>query len=189
MSTVVFREGLLAADTLMTQGSIKCPESMNKLAMGKTHPVIDAMAGKTAALASTMRMIEAMPTAPWDGGEFPSRPPLDQSCELVVFHRDGRVFSFETDGLWFEPADVPFMALGSGSKAALGALHMGADAVRAVEVASLADAYTGGAIITLRIADIWADRPEVGSYDAHARLEALRLNVVAIGSRHDAATA
>ena len=106
----------------------------------------------------------------------------------MVFHRDGRVFSFETDGLWFEPAEVPFMALGSGSKAALGALHMGADAVRAVEVASLADAYTGGPIITLRVADIWADRHEAGSFDAHARLEALRLNVVAIGSRHDAVT-
>ncbi len=161
MSTVAYRAGVLAADTMMTQGSIKCPESMNKLCMGKTHPVIYAMAGKTAALAATMRMIEVMPIAPWDGGEFPSRPPMDSSCELVAFHRDGRVFSFEAEGLWYEPADVPFMALGSGSKAALGALHMGADAARAVEIACLADAYTGGPIVTMRVADIWADRGEV----------------------------
>ena len=173
MSTVVFCGGVLAADTLMVQGSIKCPESMNKLAMGKTHPVIYAMVGRTAALAAMVRMIEAMPVAPWDGGQFPGKPPLDCNCELVAFHRDGRIFSFETDGLWFEPAGVPFMALGSGSKTALGALHMGADAVRAVEIACLADAFTGGAIVTMRLADIWSEREAVDSYGgAVARLVA-----------------
>ena len=104
MSTVVFRDGVLAADTLMVQGSIKCPETMNKLVLGRSHPVIYAMAGKTSALATTVRMIEAMAVAPWDGGDFPSRPPMDTTCELVAFHRDGRIVSFETDGLWFEPA-------------------------------------------------------------------------------------
>ena len=112
MTTVVFRDGVLAADSLLVQGSIKCPESMNKLVMGKTHPVIYAMAGKIAILAAAVRIIEAMPVAPWDGGEFRTRPALDCNCELVAFHRDGRVVSFETDGLWFEPAEVPFMALG-----------------------------------------------------------------------------
>ena len=164
MSTVVFRAGVLAADSLMVQGSIKCPETMNKLVRGKTHPVIYAMAGKIALLAAAVRIIEAMPVAPWDGGAFPTRPPLDGSCELVAFHRDGRVFSFETDGLWFEPADVPFLALGSGAKAALGALHMGADAVRAVEIACLTDAYTGGPIVTMRTDGIWAERSADETY-------------------------
>lgn len=53
---------------------------------------------------------------------------------------------------------MPFLALGSGSKAALGALYMGADAVRAVEIARLADAYTGGPIQTMRLCDIWRER-------------------------------
>ena len=172
MTTVVFRDGVLAADSLLVQGSIKCPESMNKLVMGRTHPVIYAMAGKIAILAAAVRIIEAMPVAPWDGGEFRTRPALDCNCELVAFHRDGRVVSFETDGLWFEPAEVPFMALGSGSKAALGALHMGADAVRAVEVACLLDAYTGGAIVSMRVADIWADRRPIDHPAEIARLVA-----------------
>jgi ATP-dependent protease HslVU (ClpYQ) peptidase subunit len=158
MSTVVYRDGILAADTLMVQGSIKCPEGMNKAMMGKTHPVIYAMAGRTAALATAVRLIESMPVAPWDGGDYPSKPPMDSNSELAIFHRDGRIFSIETDGMWFEPAHVPFMALGSGAKAALGALHMGADAVRAVEVASLIDAFSGGPVVTLRVADIWIHR-------------------------------
>ncbi|HEX4767667.1 MAG TPA: hypothetical protein VH414_15475 [Lichenihabitans sp.] len=166
MTTVVYRDGTLAADSLLVQGSIKCPESMNKLVMGRTHPVLYAMAGKISALAATVRILEAMPVAPWDGGEFPTRPPLDANSELVAFHRDGRIFSFETDGLWFEPAEVPFMALGSGAKAALGALHMGADAVRAVEIACLTDAYTGGPIVTMRLSDIRADRSDIEGHGA-----------------------
>jgi hypothetical protein len=158
MSTVVFRDGILAADTLMVQGTIKCPEGMNKVTMGKAHPVIYAMAGRIAALAATVRIIESMPVPPWEGGEYPGKPPLDGNDELAVFHRDGRIFSIETDGWWFEPANVPFMALGSGAKAALGALHMGADAVRAVEVASLVDAFTGGPIVKMRVADIGLER-------------------------------
>lgn len=98
MSTVVYRDGVLAADSLMVQGSIKCPESMNKLIMGAAHPVIYAMAGKTAALATAVRLIERMTTPPWDGGTPSEKLPLDSACELVVFHRDGRVFSFEADG-------------------------------------------------------------------------------------------
>ncbi len=164
MSTVVFRDGILAADTLMVQGSIKCPEGMNKVVMGKAHPVIYAMAGRIAALAATVRIIESMPVPPWEGGEYSAKPPLDSNDELAVFHRDGRVFSVETDGWWFEPANVPFMALGSGAKAALGALHMGADAVRAVEVACLVDAFTGGPIVTMRVADISIDRTVRGPF-------------------------
>lgn len=38
----------------------------------------------------------------------------------------------------------PFYAIGSGSKAALGAMHMGADALKAVQVAAEIDPYTSG---------------------------------------------
>ena len=158
MSTVVYRNGILAADSLMVQGSIKCPEGMNKISLGRTHPVIYAMAGRAAALATTVRIIEAMPVAPWDGADYPTRPPIDGNSELAIFHRDGRIISIEAEGMWFEPADAPFMALGSGSKAALGALHMGATAEQAVAIASLVDTFTGGAVVMLRVADIWQDR-------------------------------
>ena len=47
-----------------------------------------------------------------------------------------------TDGLeyWTEhfqpmPLEVPYFAIGAGAKAAMGAMHMGADAIRAVEAA------------------------------------------------------
>lgn len=158
MSTVVYRDGVVAADSLMVQGSIKCPEGMAKIVIGTTHPVIYAMAGHTAALSATVRLIETMPVAPWDGGDYPAKPPLDNNCELAIFHRDGRIVSIEADGLWFEPAAVPFMALGSGAKAALGALHMGADAAQAVTVACAVDAYTGGPVTTLALDEIWHEK-------------------------------
>lgn len=44
-----------------------------------------------------------------------------------------------------------FWAVGSGSKVALGAMHMGASAERAVEIACLVDPYTAAPISVLKL--------------------------------------
>lgn len=56
---------------------------------------------------------------------------------------------FEIDG-WFRPDPVVdlFWAIGSGAKAALGAMYAGMNAVRAVEIAKLIDPYTFGPIVS-----------------------------------------
>jgi ATP-dependent protease HslVU (ClpYQ) peptidase subunit len=45
----------------------------------------------------------------------------------------------------------PFYAIGSGCKAALGAMHMGADARRAVQVACKVDTYSGTPIVVMEL--------------------------------------
>lgn len=45
----------------------------------------------------------------------------------------------------------PFHAIGSGAKAAIGAMHMGASAERSVEVACLVDPYTAPPIVTMTL--------------------------------------
>lgn len=45
----------------------------------------------------------------------------------------------------------PFYAIGSGSKAALGAMHMGADAARAVRIACKIDPYSGTPIVVMEL--------------------------------------
>lgn len=47
------------------------------------------------------------------------------------------------------PIYEPFFAIGSGCQAALAAMHMGASAEKAVQIASLVDPYTGGEIETI----------------------------------------
>jgi len=59
---------------------------------------------------------------------------------------------FEYDK-WCRPERVleKFYAVGSGAKAALGAMHMGASARRAVAVACRIDPYTAPPIVTMRL--------------------------------------
>lgn len=69
-----------------------------------------------------------------DPKHWPNFQGTDNWCRLVVV-RKGKVFTYET-----QPVPVPvedrFHAWGSGRDFAMGALAMGADAVRAVKVAS-----------------------------------------------------
>jgi len=45
----------------------------------------------------------------------------------------------------------PFYAIGSGCKAALGAMHMGADAARAIRIACKVDTYSGTPIVVMKL--------------------------------------
>ncbi len=63
--------------------------------------------------------------------------------DVLILHKGGRIETSGTSGAITEQHD-PFYAIGSGSKCALAAMHMGAAADRAVGIASLVDTYTGG---------------------------------------------
>jgi hypothetical protein len=51
-----------------------------------------------------------------------------------------------------DPIIEPFYAIGSGAKEALAAMHCGKSARDAVRVAASIDPYTGGRIVTMRLA-------------------------------------
>jgi len=78
---------------------------------------------------------------------FPSLPADDPSAVWVI-NRNGTVVKFENSPFGMVYHDKVF-AEGSGRDFALGAMFMGADAVKAVEVACVYDIYCGGGIDTL----------------------------------------
>lgn len=67
-------------------------------------------------------------------------------AEIIVMLPDGTVYTIDDHLARIERSE--FCAIGSGASAALGAMHMGADPRRAVEVAALVDVNTGGAVET-----------------------------------------
>jgi len=77
---------------------------------------------------------------------------LDGAADFtaLVLSKEGL---FEYD-LWCRPDRVleKFYAVGSGAKAALGAMHMGADAKKAVEIACRIDPYTRPPITVMSLA-------------------------------------
>lgn len=88
--------------------------------------------------------VNAEPFAAWveRGMKGKFVPAEDDMGAIVV--SDGKVFSFESGILRL--CDYPHYAIGSASEIALGAMAMGANAVRAVEICIENNCYCGGEI-------------------------------------------
>lgn len=147
MTTIAFRDGIMAADTQETQGEsqLRC-KKLYRCTSPKGRRVIIGTAGGS---------FSGMVYVDWfkEGGDRPSV--LDNISNDEDFHNliwDGKNL-FEVNWLW-RPIKVPtpkFFAIGSGAPAALGALHMGASAKEAVNVAKKIDIYTGGRVVSMKL--------------------------------------
>lgn len=142
MTTLAYRDGVLAADRQMILSDWKVAGSASKIARGPDG----ALFGCTGDYAVGMRFRR------WfEGGREGAPPETGESTRVVIVEPDGRVLVFECDS-FFEAAG-PFFAWGSGMPPAMAALHMGASAERAVEIAALVDPGTGGGVDVLRLDD------------------------------------
>jgi hypothetical protein len=144
MTTIVYRAGVMASDSLSTTTSeaggsrkFKCVKMYRKA------DAVIALAGETFA---------GLVFLDWYGTN--AEPPErlihgDADFTALVLTKKGL---FEYDR-WCrgEQIRLPFYAIGSGAKAALGALHMGASAVQAVRVACKIDPYTRLPIVSMRL--------------------------------------
>lgn len=85
--------------------------------------------------------------------KFPElKCPTDSVPHFWVINRSGAVAKFE-DSPYPLTCNDPFFAEGSGRDFAYGALEMGADAVRAVEIACKYDNMCGGGVDVLTFED------------------------------------
>lgn len=74
--------------------------------------------------------------------DFPEPGDNEDFARLVVFQTDGQIFGYEQYGVGIPILD-PFAAWGAGRDFALGAMAMGADARKAVEVACQFSTHCG----------------------------------------------
>jgi ATP-dependent protease HslVU (ClpYQ) peptidase subunit len=142
MTTIAYRDGVMAADTRVTYGSRahRCTKLYRKsVGTGRSkHDVIIATAG------------EASPSllfVDWYGSDRPIPDMLrsqggDFTC--LILTPDGL---FEAD-VYCRPTRIleEFYAIGSGARGALAAMVCGKNAIEAVAVAAVHDIYTGGDI-------------------------------------------
>lgn len=150
MTTIAYRNGVLAADsrtTLETEGGgarmFLCEKLFPKI-LPSGDKVIIATAGESS---------PGMVFVDWfgSGKEAPDN--------FIIGEADFTCLVLQKDGLWEYDAWCrgikildEFYAIGSGAKAALGALHMGASAVKAVEMACRIDHYSGPPVVSMRLA-------------------------------------
>ena len=143
MSTVVYRDGTLAADGKAYGGKGQASPGIKvkarRLSDGTRVGVVTAIIGQGERF---MNWLEGGgdPTA-W--GEGPA------DLRAIVVRPDGGLYLYD-DGLWPSgPIQTDRYAIGSGSDFAMAAMLMGADAVRAVEIASTLDMHSGGPVTVL----------------------------------------
>ena len=148
MTTIAYRDGVLAADSRLTADSGKhtCKKLFRKrITEGKkTFEVIIATAGHSSS---------GMVFHDWYG----SGKPIPD----VLIHHGGDFLCLvlRPDGLYEydlycrgERIEEEFYAIGSGAMAALAAMHCGKSAVDAVRIAARIDTYTGGRIVSESLA-------------------------------------
>ncbi len=153
MTTIVYRDGIIAADSRTTthteEGGTRifhCEKLYRKVIEkeGAREDVIFAAAGES---------FPSLVFIDWygSGTAVPDN--------LVLGEADFTVLVLKRDGLWeFDKwcrgeriIHPGFYAVGSGAKAALGALHAGCSAKRACEIACLVDPFSGPPVTTMRL--------------------------------------
>lgn len=139
MTTIVYRDGVLAGDTLV---------SMNGGRYGQASKVFRGDDGVIGGAAGDLSGVDVL--GRWIAGGSGDRP-SDYSGDVsgIVVYPSGQILVW--DGRHMRPIRAQFVSEGSGWQFAFGAMAMGADAVRALEVAMQYDTGTGGEIEVVRL--------------------------------------
>lgn len=161
MTTIAYRGGVLASDTQMTDGNIK--SSGRKL-----HYVKDkaAWVGVAGAVCDCQKFLRWFADVAEEDEEFDED---EDDFVALVMYDDGKVECWTAD-LKKDVLEVgEFYAIGSGGPAALAAMHMGADARKAVETAARVDLNTGGDVAIAKRTSRRMQRFRVRPAAAHRR--------------------
>ena len=141
MTTIAYRDGVLAADTLVTEQGRICGHT-KKIRVHK-----GVLWGTTGCLIHQGQfdswMLSGMRGAP------PSMKTEANATSSAILIADQHLLTFDDHG-WDAMPLPEFYAVGSGGPIALGAMAAGASAAEAVACAARFDVYSGGSITELR---------------------------------------
>lgn len=147
MTTIAYRDGIIAADSCVTMSDESAGDWKGHCTKLIVFP--DMIVGLQGESTPGLVFLDYLRKA---RGYARMRDALLASgadFEAVVLTRKG----LHTYDRWCRPELVtaPFYAVGSGVKAALGALHMGATAKHAVEIACRIDPYSAPPVLSYHV--------------------------------------
>jgi hypothetical protein len=138
MTTIAYRDGVLAADSLATSNGLRDDYGSKIWKIGRV------LVGACGDRAICLKFRE------WVANGLEGDSPFQgkEDGNGIVVAPGGNVVCWGNHGPW--PVSTPFYSLGSGYQIAIGALEMGATASEAVEIAARHDTSTGGRVAELR---------------------------------------
>lgn len=139
MTTIAYRDGVLAADSRAADQTVKS-YGIQKLYRLKKKGAIIGTAGS---------IVKCQAFVKWYANKRHRAPKLeDDDLSAIVLHRDGRVELFEdsVESIEWNPAEP--LAVGTGAPAALAAMACGKTAAEAVEIACRIDPDSEGPVVS-----------------------------------------
>lgn len=141
MTTIVYHDGVMYADSQAYQGRYDAPiGTKSKIYMASDLTILGVSSSCVGAGEAILKWYE-------DGMDpkgLPAGNPSD--CQILMVKRDGSVF-YAKDSLCFSgPLCGDFWAIGSGDRYAVGAFRAGVSARRALEIATELDPWSGGPV-------------------------------------------
>lgn len=144
MTTIAYRDGVLAGDSLCCRAGWKVGATFRKVFKTPDGRLI----GLCGDAAHIMKLVEWLMMPPKN--RLGERPRLDKDTGTVVeVLSNGKARYYEHDH--YHDTNDRYWSVGSGSIAALVAMDMGADAATAVRAAARRDDSTGGKVRTVRL--------------------------------------
>lgn len=128
MTTVVYRDGIMAGDTCVGRGDMILPELQRKVFRLRGGGLL-GWSGNIALMGTVKRLL--------DESKRTALPKLEGASGILV-EANGKIFTIEEDQI-VPVHGAPYVALGSGRDFAYAALAMRADARQAVRVAAKLD--------------------------------------------------
>ena len=146
MTTIAYKDGVIAYDSQVTRGDIITDDAYEKCIELKGVKFFCS-----GAISDHQRLVDVYFGAKPEGNIDASALVLDGESLMMVAVDDAT-------GLWKSPILLDRVyAIGSGSPFAFAAMDMGANAYKAVEMAAKRDTSTGGKIRTVIINEGMAD--------------------------------
>lgn len=138
MTTIAYKDGVIAWDSRLSRGGTILTDNYNK-----RYKVKDGWAVFSGDTSTIKEYVSEYPSPPKCGGEFNG---------MVVKENELRSVAFVDGILYFEIWDgsIP-VAYGSGQDHAFTAMDMGATAKEAVKMAMKRDKATGGRIRSMKV--------------------------------------
>ncbi|NKX37344.1 peptidase S14 [Rhodobacteraceae bacterium R_SAG4] len=144
MTTIVYRDGYIAADTRAYSGGSQPmgqKQKINRVQFSDGTLVSFGISTPHPGLSEEIR--------DWFASEKSgdAEPNLNgRGFDCIEVRSDGSVYFYNDSFIPTGPLAGDYFAIGSGAEYALGAMAMGADAARAVQVAAEFDVWTGGVV-------------------------------------------
>jgi len=133
MTTIAYRDGVMACDS-------SCwVDGVLQHRVQKIHRVGGGLVGFAGSIAYGLAIVEWLK----DGADD-DRYPKEKDGTVIIVDSRGRISALESESKTVCRIRDRFVAIGSGSAIALGAMAAGATAYEAVKIAGRFDAYTRG---------------------------------------------